>query len=81
MSVCCCTCYLCRRQVCEAVQANVDEGMDEAGLLRVYTDMALGSIEDDFVAMGLALPTSSAEEGVPPEEGGELEPAQAGSSY
>ena len=55
--------------------------MDEAGLLRVYTDMALGSIEDDFVAMGLALPTSSAEEGVPPEEGGELEPAQAGSSY
>ena len=41
------------------------KGMDEAGLLRIYTDLGLGSIEDDFAAMGLALP--AAEEGVPPE--------------
>ena len=54
--------------VCKAVGTEPDHGLTEPHLLRVYTELILGNIEQDFVLMGLEL-GECAEEGVPPVAG------------
>eukprot|EP01048_Picozoa_sp_COSAG05_P029809 COSAG05_NODE_10011_length_588_cov_0.957055_2_plen_67_part_01 len=41
--------------VCKAVGTEPDHGLTEPHLLRVYTELNLGNIEQDFVLMGLEL--------------------------
>ena len=67
--------------VCKAVGTEPDHGLTEPHLLRVYTELNLGNIEQDFVLMGLELPEGeSAEEGVPPVGGAAEAAAQPASA-
>jgi hypothetical protein len=43
------------RMVCEAVGASPGAGLSEAGLLEIYTHLALGNVHEDFAQMGLSL--------------------------
>ena len=42
------------RRVCNAAGCSPPAGLDAVGLTRIYTDLGLGNIDDDFAALGLA---------------------------